>query len=107
MKKIGLSLFVFIIMPTTVFLVWQVTNAIFDLLAGSVAPIVELWIAILEGFVVPILLLMIVFKRTHDDSESYKTIRICGVAGLIITIILVLIAIPWIKMGIAFRGVNM
>jgi hypothetical protein len=36
-----------------------------------------------------------------------KAIRISGTIGCVLTVILVLLAIPWIKFGIAYRGVKM
>jgi hypothetical protein len=107
MKKITLSVLAFIVMPISVYVAWQLTGMIFNFAASSITMPIELSLVILEGFLIPFLMLFIIFKVTQNSSDSHKAVRICGIIGCIITIILVLIALPWIKLGIAFRGVRM
>ena len=107
-KKIVLGTGAFLASPVLVFLDWTIASAIIDAVPILQKPVFEVGYAVISGLLIPILLQAILFWMTQNSQPGLAgTVRICGIIGCVLTIILVLFAIPWIMFGAAYRGVRM
>ena len=109
MKSAGFAILALLAPPLSLLIFWVVPGAVLE---GGVHQLIppggEIILAVVSGLVAPVLTLVAIFSMTRSPAcEAPKAIRACGVVGTVLAIALVFLAIPWIKLGIAVRGVEM
>lgn len=108
MKTIIFCILALLAAPLSLLVVWVATALLLESNYQLVSPALEVALAVISGLAGPVLSLLAIFRITRAPSfDAAKQIRICGVIGTVVAIVFVLLAIKWIMLGIAFRGVRM